>query len=154
MKIGSTQDRMVERKVDDGAPVMATPWARSLSASPGSNSDRIELLSAVRERLLQSPLDGLGSDQHFRDLVLVKELLELAVRNGIDLGEAQPQKLDQHQAEEGRKDVPGCKLVLALFRLLRRAVSRLAFARPGARCLAISKQFHELPTRLGFFRML
>jgi len=25
MKIGSTQDRMVERKVDDGAPVMTTP---------------------------------------------------------------------------------------------------------------------------------
>ena len=78
----------------------------------------------------------------------------MAVRNGVDLGEAQPQELDQHQAEEGRKDVPGHKLVLALLRLLRRTASRRAFARPGARCLAISKQFQESPTRRGFFRML
>src|SRR5260370_29069788 len=56
--------------------------------------------------------------------------------------------------EEGRKDVPGRKLVLALLRLLRRAASRLAFARPGARCLAISKQLQESPTRRGLFRIL
>jgi hypothetical protein len=27
---------MLERKVDDGAPVMTTPWARSLLANSGS----------------------------------------------------------------------------------------------------------------------
>ena len=120
----------------------------------GLDADRVELFSAVRERFLQGPLDRLLSDEHFRDLVLVEELLELAVRNGVDLGEAQPQELDQDQAEECRKDVPSRKLVLALLRLLRSAASRLALARPGARCLVISKQFQELPTQRGFFRML
>src|SRR5258707_6541614 len=87
-------------------------------------------------------------------IFLVEELLELAVRNGVDLGEAQPQGLDHHHAEEGRKNVPGRKLVLALLRLLRRTASRLAFSRRGARCLAISKQLQESPTRRGFFRIL
>src|SRR5258707_11563032 len=87
-------------------------------------------------------------------IFLVEELLELAVRNGVNLDEAQPQELDHHHAEEGRKDVPGRKLVLALLRLLRRAASRLAFARPGAGCLAISEQFQESPTGRGFFRIL
>ena len=36
MKIGSTQDNIVERKLLDGAPVMVTPCSFSLSASPGS----------------------------------------------------------------------------------------------------------------------
>src|SRR5258708_7179768 len=94
------------------------------------------------------------ADQHLRDLVLVEELLELAVRNGVDLGEAQPQGLDQHHAEEGRKNVPGRKLVLALLRLLWRAASRLAVARPGSRCLTISKQLQESPTRRRFFHIL
>jgi hypothetical protein len=120
----------------------------------GLDADRVEHLSAVRERLLQDPLDGLLSDQHFRDLVLVDEQLELAVRNGVDLCDAQPQELDQHHAEEGRKDIPGHKLVLALLRLLRRAAFRLAFARPGARCLPISRQFQESPIRRRFFHIL
>jgi cell division protease FtsH len=80
----------------------------------GLNADRVELLSTVRERLLQGPLDRIRSNQHFRDLVLVKELRELAIRNGVDLGEAQPQELDQHHAEEGRKNIPGRKLLLEL----------------------------------------
>jgi hypothetical protein len=120
----------------------------------GLDADGVELFSAVRERLLQGPLDGLLSDQHFRDLVVVKQLLELAVRNGVDLGEAQPQELDQHHAEEGRKNEPGRKLLLALLRFLRRAASRLGFARPEATWIAISKQFQESPTRRGFFHIL
>src|SRR4029077_15896829 len=88
---------------------------------------------------------------HFLDLVLVDELFELAVRNGIDLGETQPQELNEHYAEEGGKDIPGRKLVLAF---LRRAAFRLAFARPGARRLAMSKKFQELPTRRGLLRIL
>jgi hypothetical protein len=36
MKIGSTQDKTVERKVLDGVPVIVTPCSFSLSANPGS----------------------------------------------------------------------------------------------------------------------
>src|SRR6516165_2340320 len=117
------------------------------------DADRVELFSAVRKRLLQGPLHGLLSDQHFGDLILIEELLELAVRNGVNLGEAQPKGLDQHHTKERRENVPDRKLVLALFRLLC-ASYRLALAWPRARWIAVSKQFQELPTRLGFFGIL
>src|SRR5262245_12196118 len=154
MKIGSTQDRMVVRKVDDGAPVMTTPWARSLSAARARRGPCRTLFGRPGTAPSGS-LDGLLSDQHFLDFILVEELLELAVRNGLNLDEAQPQELDQHHAEEGRKNVPGRKLVLALLRLLRCAASGVvAFARPSARVLAIPRQFQEAPTRRGFSRII
>ena len=73
------------------------------------------------------------ADQDFGDLVLREQLLELTVRNGLDLGEDQPQVLDQHHAEEGRKDVPDGELVLALLGLLRRLL-RFRLAQSCRRC--------------------
>lgn len=101
----------MERNADDGVPVTTTLSARSLLASSGSTRT-CRTLFRGRKRLLQGPLDGLLSDLHVRDLVLIEELLDLAVRNGVDLGEAQPQELDQHHAKEGRKEVPDRKVVL------------------------------------------
>ncbi len=54
----------------------------------GTRRSRVRYTSshmAVREWLLQSSLKCLLSDQHFPDLVLVEELLELAVWNDVDL---------------------------------------------------------------------
>ena len=80
------------------------------------------------------------ADQDFGDLVLIEQLLELTVRNGLDLGVDQPHVLDQHHAKEGRKDVPDGEVVLSLLWFLgrlrgfrpRRLVAVVAEARETA----------------------
>ena len=55
---------MVERKVDGRRAGDDDAVGAKLVGEPGLYADRVELFSAVRERLLQGPLDGLLSDQH------------------------------------------------------------------------------------------
>jgi hypothetical protein len=49
------------------------------------DTGRAEQLTAIGERLLERALDGVRPDEHLGDLVLIEKLLELAVRNGLDL---------------------------------------------------------------------
>jgi hypothetical protein len=44
-----------------------------------------EQLAAIGERPLERALDGVGLNEHLGDFVLIEELVELAVRNGLDL---------------------------------------------------------------------
>ena len=81
-------------------------------------------------------------------LFSVEQLLELTVRNGLDLGEAQPQGLDQHHAEEGRKDVPGGELVLALLGLLGRLLR--FWLRRLVAVVAEAEKLQEAPTGRRF----
>ena len=88
------------------------------------------------------------ADQDFGDLVLIEQLLELTVRNGLDLCVDQPHVLDQHHAKEGRKDVPDGEVVLSLLRLL----GRLRGFRPRslAAVVAEAEKPWEAPTGRGF----
>jgi len=49
------------------------------------DTGRAEQLAAIGERLLESALDSVRPDEHLGDFVLIEQLLELAVRNGLDL---------------------------------------------------------------------
>ena len=88
------------------------------------------------------------ADQDFGDLVLIEQLLELTVRNGLDLCVDQPHVLDQHHAKEGRKDVPDGEVVLSLLGLL----GRLRGFRPRSlvAVVAEAEKPREAPTGRRF----
>jgi hypothetical protein len=121
---------------------------RQLVSEIGTDADRVEHLPPVGKRLLQRALDGLGADQDFGDFVICEQLLELTVRDGLDLGEARPEVLDQHHAEKGRKDVPGGELLLALLGLLGRRL-RVRLRRLVA-VVAEAEKLQEAPTGRRF----
>jgi len=56
----------------------------------GVDAHGVEQLAPIGQRLLERALDGVGSNQHVGDLVIREQLLELAVGNGLDLGELEP----------------------------------------------------------------
>jgi hypothetical protein len=49
------------------------------------DTGRAEQLAAIGERLLESTLDSVRPNEHLGDLVLIEKLLELVIRNGLDL---------------------------------------------------------------------
>src|SRR4029077_18636722 len=131
------REKTAGRRARDGDAVFL-----QLVGQPGIDADRVELLPPVGKRLFQLALDGFGSDQDFRDLVLREELLELAIGNRCNLRELQPQRLDQHHAEEGHKDIPRGELVLALLGLLGRRLLRFRLRH----LVAEAEKLQETPT--------
>jgi len=106
-----------------------------------------EQLAAIGERLLERALDGVGPDEHLGDFVLIEELLELAVRNGLDLRVLNPKILDQHHSKKSGKKIPDGKLMLSVFGLLGPAVLRC-----GAVLIAAvieSEKSQDAPNRRG-----
>ena len=77
-----------------------------------------EQLSSVGKRLPERTLDGVLPDEHLGDLVLVEQLLELTVGDGLDLSVLEPKVLDQHHSEKSGKNIPNGELVLSLLGLL------------------------------------
>ena len=88
--MGKAQDRIVERKLLDGAPCDLDPLCTQLGGKGRIDTDCAEQLSPIGKRLLESTLDGFRPDEHLGDLVLIEQLLELAVRNGLDLCVLEP----------------------------------------------------------------
>src|SRR6185312_1989493 len=106
-----------------------------------------EQLAAIGKRLLKRALDGVGPDEDLGDFVLIEELLELAVRNGLDLRVLNPKILDQHHSEKSGKKIPNGELMLSLLGLLGRAIIRsLALLVPS---VLKPEKSQEAPNRRG-----
>ena len=90
------------------------------------DAHRKEFALAVRQGLLEGPLDGIRRDRDLGNLAVIEKLLELAVRNGLDLGIVRPEILHHQDADDGRDGVPDHDLSLAIFRFHDRANQREA----------------------------
>ena len=76
---------MVEKKLLDGAPVTLTPCVVSLLASSGSTRVVLNSLRPSGNGSLSVPWMVSDPTRTSEIFVLIEKLLELAVRNGLDL---------------------------------------------------------------------
>ena len=78
------------------------------------DADSEEISLAVRQRLFERALNGIGTYRDAVDLALIEQTLELAVRYGFDLRVACPIGLNKQHADNGGYDIPEHYLALAL----------------------------------------
>ncbi len=82
-----------------------TKLARSAPLKPAVSaaicSDGINVLAAVRQRLLEFAADIFIRNPNFGDLVVLQKALELAVRNGLNLPALKPPLLEEHESKQG-----------------------------------------------------
>jgi hypothetical protein len=62
------------------------------------DADGEEFVLAARQGLLQRTLNRISADRDLGDLALIEQRLELAIRNGLDLRVAGPERLKQQDA--------------------------------------------------------
>ena len=78
------------------------------------DAHREECPLAIRQGLLQRPLNGIRGDRDFGDPAFIEQLFELAVWNRLDLGIARPEILHHQDADDGRDGIPDHDLSFAI----------------------------------------